>query len=126
MPAHHYVAIVDDDDSVRRSLGRLLQQAGFQPIPFASGNDFLADPLRDHFGCVLVDASLHGMTAMELQRQLIGAGPRVPIIYIASQDDPKAKADLLSTGCAGYFRKTDPAPKIIEAIRRVVRPARKR
>jgi FixJ family two-component response regulator len=118
MPVNLYVAVVDDDESVRRSLSRLLQQAGMQPIGFASAEDLLADSLREHFRCLLVDVRLGGMSGIELQQRLIAQGVRKPIIYITSHDDPDAKAEALKTGgCAGYFRKTDAGPSIIEAIR---------
>jgi FixJ family two-component response regulator len=123
MPANLYVAVVDDDESVRRALSRLLQQAGMQPIGFASGEDFLADSLREHFRCLLVDVRLGGMSGIELQRQLIAEGAHQPIIYITSHDDPAAEAEAWKAGgCAGYFRKTDGGPAIIEAIRRAVSP----
>jgi len=123
MPANLYVAVVDDDESVRRAMSRLLQQAGMQPIGFESAEDFLADPLRDHFRCLLVDVRLGGMSGIELQKRLIDLGAHQPIIYITSHDDPDAEMQARVTGgCAGYFRKTDGGPAIIEAIRRAVSP----
>ena len=119
MPAHLYVAVVEDDESVRRSLHRLLQQAGLQTIGFASAEDFLADSMRDHFQCLLLDVRLGGMSGIELQQRLIALGVHKPVIYITSHDDPDAKTEALSTGgCFGYFSKTDPGPRIIEAVRR--------
>ena len=120
MPAHQYVAIVDDDESVRRSLSRLLQQAGFHPIAFASGEDFLADPLHTHVDCLLVDIRLRAMTGIELHQKVVAEGSHVPVIYITAFDDPAAKAEAMRAGCAGFFRKTDAGPEIIEAIRRVI------
>ena len=120
MPAHQYVAIVDDDESVRRSLSRLLQQAGFHPIAFASGEDFLADPLHSHVDCLLVDIRLRAMTGIELHQKVVAEGSQVPVIYITAFDDPAAKTEAMRAGCAGFFRKTDAGPEIIEAIRRVI------
>ena len=64
-PFRRYVAVIDDDASLCRSLARLLQHAGFQAITFESGEQFLADPLRSHFGCLLVDIQLGGMSGIE-------------------------------------------------------------
>lgn len=125
MPAHVYVAIVDDDESVRRSLSRLLQQAGFHPIPFSSAEDFIADALRPHFSCLLVDVRLGAMSGLELHQHLLAEGMRVPVIYITAHDDPATKEEALSSGCAGYFRKTDPGPRIIEAIWRATASAQR-
>ena len=120
MPAHKYIAIVDDDESVRRSLSRLLQQAGFHPIAFASGEDFLADPLHTLVDCLLVDIRLRAMTGIELHQKVVAEGSQVPVIYITAFDDPAAKAEAIRAGCAGFFRKTDAGPEIIEAIRQVI------
>lgn len=124
MPARQYIAIVDDDESVRRSLGRLLRQAGFHPIAFASGEDFLVDPLHSHVDCLLVDIRLQGMTGIELHQKVAAEGSRVPVIYITAFDDPAAKEAAIRTGCSGFFRKTDAGPEIIDTIRRVIAPSR--
>ena len=50
------VAIIDDDASANRALGRLLRGAGFDPRGFDSAESFLADPARSAFGCLLVDS----------------------------------------------------------------------
>jgi FixJ family two-component response regulator len=123
MPAHLYVAIVDDDESVARSMSRLLQQAGFHPIAFTSAEQFLEDPLRTHFGCLLVDIQLGGMTGIELHQALIAQGVRVPVIYLTAHDDPASREEALRLGCTAFFRKTDASQNIIAAIRgATVRP----
>lgn len=124
MPTHQYVAIVDDDESVRRSLSRLLLQAGFHPIAFASAEDFLADTLHTHVDCLLVDIRLRAMTGIELHQKVVAEGSQVPVIYITAFDDPEAKAEAMRAGCAGFFRKTDAGPDIIAAIRHVIGPSR--
>jgi FixJ family two-component response regulator len=124
MARHQYIAIVDDDASVRRSLCRLLEQSGFHPIAFASGEDFLSDPLRTHVDCLLVDIRLQEMTGIELHQKVVAEGMRVPVIYITAFDDPAAKAAAMHFGCAGFFLKTDAGPEIIEAIRGVIAPSR--
>ena len=117
MPRRSYIAVVDDDESLCRSLARLLHQAGYQPVTFVSAEDFLADPLRPHFECVIVDVQLGGMSGIELHKQLNLAGNRAPVIYITAFDDPRAKAEATQAGCAGFFRKSDGAPEILSAIR---------
>ncbi|HEU4690131.1 MAG TPA: response regulator, partial [Vicinamibacterales bacterium] len=119
MTARRYVAVIDDDASLCRSLARLLQLSGFQPITFESAEQFLADPLRTHFGCLLVDVQLGGMTGIEMHQKLIEEGNRTPVIYITAFDDPRAQADAAKLGYAGYFRKTDAGQAILDAVRKV-------
>ena len=118
MTERRYIGVIDDDESVRRSLGRLLQLAGFQPVLFPSAEEFLADPLRPYLRCLLVDIRLGGMSGIELHRQLIAEGSRVPLIYITAHDDADARAAALEKNCVGLFRKTDPGADIIAAITR--------
>ena len=118
MQGRRYVAIVDDDESMCRSMSRLLEQAGFHPISFSSAEEYLADPVRMQFACLVVDIQLGGMSGIELHRNLMSQGVRTPVIYVTAYDDPIARADALDSGCAGFFRKTDPGADIIASIRR--------
>jgi FixJ family two-component response regulator len=112
------VAIIDDDASANRALGRLLRGAGFEPSGFDSAESFLADPSRLAFACLLVDIQLTGMSGLELQRQLQAEGSRLPLIFITAYDDPVYRAEAIRRGCMGFFRKTDPGSLIVDALRR--------
>ena len=111
-----YVAIVDDDDSVRRSFGRLLRAAGFQPITYASAESFLADTKHPQFGCLVLDIRLGGISGIELAQRLAAVGNNTPVIFITAYEDPKVRLAAEAVGCAAYFRKTDSAAEILEAI----------
>ena len=124
MTPSRYIAVVDDDASLCRSLARLLLLSGYQPITFESAEQFLQDPLRTHFGCLLVDIQLGGMSGIEMHRRLLEEGNRTPVIYITAFDDPRAQADAAGLGCAAYFRKTDAGNDILEAVRKVTTPPR--
>jgi FixJ family two-component response regulator len=126
MNPRRYIGIIDDDESLRRSLGRLLQLAGFQTVLFQSAEEFLVDPLRRHLRCLLVDIRLGGMSGIELHQHLIAEGSTIPVIYITAHDDPEIRADALDNECAGFFRKTDPGDDIIAAVTRATSAARGR
>ena len=123
MSARRYVAVIDDDASLSRSLARLLMLSGYQAITFESAEQFLADPLRGHFGCLLVDVQLGGMTGIEMHGKLLEEGNRTPVVYITAFDDPRARAAALKLGCAGFFQKTDAGPEILETVRRITAAA---
>jgi FixJ family two-component response regulator len=114
------VAIIDDDASANRALGRLLRGAGFAPTGFDSAESFLADPSRPSFGCLLVDIQLTGMSGLELQRQLQAEGSQLPVIFITAHDDPAYRAEAIRRGCVGFFRKTDPGALIVDTLRRAM------
>lgn len=119
MPYRRYVAVIDDDESLCRSLARLLQQAGYQAITFHSAEAFLEDTLRTHFGCLLVDVQLGGMSGLDMYARLKEQGIATPVVYITAHDDPRARAQALAMGCAGYFHKTDAGFDILETVRRL-------
>ena len=114
-----YIAVIDDDESLCRSLSRLLNVAGYRPVTFLSAEDFLQDTQRPEFGCLLIDIQLGGMSGIELHRRLLADGVATPVIYITAFDDPSARLDAENSGAAGFFRKTDAGQDILKAISRV-------
>jgi len=114
-----YVAVVDDDENICRSFGRLLRASGFQPITYDSAESFLADQKHPQFGCLVLDIQLGGISGIELAERLLAVGQHTPIIFITAHDDPKARSAAEALGCAAYFRKTDSGKDVLEAIRRV-------
>jgi DNA-binding NtrC family response regulator len=64
------IAVIDDDASLCRSLSRLLRLAGYEPCAFTSAEQFMADPRRERFGCLLVDIQLGGISGLEMPRLL--------------------------------------------------------
>ena len=119
-PESTYVAVIDDDPSVGRSVGRLLSALGIYSIAYTSAEAFLADTKRPKFDCLLLDIQLGGMSGPDLARRLAAAGSVTPVIYITAHDEPESRAEALATGCAGYFRKTDSGSELFEAIRRAI------
>lgn len=114
-----YIAVVDDDEKVCQSFGRLLRAAGFQPITYFSAEAFLVDRKQPRFDCLVLDVQLGGMSGIELAQRLVAQGASPPFIFITAHDDPAARAEAEAAGCAAYFQKTDSGAQVLEAIRRV-------
>jgi FixJ family two-component response regulator len=119
-----YVAVVDDDENVCRSFGRLLRAAGFHAITYDSAESFLADSKRPQFGCLVLDIQLGGISGIELAERLAAVDQRTPLIFITAHDDPEVRSAAKALGCAAYFQKTDPGKEVLEAIRRVIQVGR--
>jgi FixJ family two-component response regulator len=111
-----YVAVVDDDESLRQSLSRLLRAAGFQPIAYPSAEAFLDDDKRPGFDCLVLDIRLGGMSGLELQKQLAASSLATPVVFITAHDDPKVREQAVAAGCAGCFRKSDSGKAVLAAI----------
>ena len=115
-----YIAVIDDDESLCRSMGRLLRAAHFQPITYPSAEAFLTDTNHPKFDCLLLDIQLRGMSGLDLSRRLSATKNGTPVVFITAHDDPEARAQAEASDCAGYFRKTDSGADVLAAIRRVI------
>ena len=111
-----YVAVVDDDESVCRSLSRLLRVSGFHAVPYLSAEAFLADTKRPHFDCLVLDIHLGGLSGIELNEQLAAAGSITPVIFLTAHSEEDVRIRALRTPCAAYLRKTEAAATVLAAI----------
>ncbi len=118
-----YVAVIDDDESFRQSLARLLRAADYQPVTYPSAEDFLADTKHPRFDCMLLDITLGGISGLELGRRLAAGGSTVPIVYITAHDDPKTRAEAQTAGCAGFVSKIQPRDILLDTLARAVKSA---
>ena len=120
MTQNYYVAVVDDDEEICRSLSRLLRADHFQPITYSSAEAFLADTKHPRFDCLIFDIQLGGMSGLELKSRLSAVADGTPVVFITAFDDPEVRAQAKALGCAAYFRKTDRGAEVLAAIRRAV------
>src|SRR2546428_10029047 len=92
------ISVVDDDDSVRESLGGLIRSVGFVVKVFASAEEFLnSDHLRNTH-CLILDVRMPGMNGLELQRQLAVSDRKIPIIFIMVYGDEEVRSRVLNGG----------------------------
>jgi DNA-binding NtrC family response regulator len=74
------IHVVDDDESLRTALLRLLDAAGFNARGYASVGDFLLQPPPDSPGCVLLDVRMPGPSGLDLQAALLRQGNALPVV----------------------------------------------
>ncbi len=118
----NYVAVVDDDDSFLRAIGRLLRAAGFEPVAYSSAEAFLADTARPTPDCAVLDIHLGGISGLDLRRQLNAQGSTVPVIFVTAHDEPKVREEAEQVGCSAYLRKPVPGRLLLEAISKALKP----
>jgi FixJ family two-component response regulator len=109
------IAIVDDDPSVRRSLHRLVQSAGYAVETFGSAREFLEWLSNGQAACLVLDIHMNEMSGFELQERLA-----VPIVFITSHDDAVTRARIEKSGAAGHLWKPFDEQSVLSAIRRAV------
>ena len=116
MKTHALVAVVDDDESIRKALQRLLRAAGLAVTTFACGEDFIESIVHLRPDCLILDMDMPGMTGADVQRVLSRRGERVPVIIIAGRDDPHTEARCRAAGAAAYLRKPIDAQILLTAV----------
>ena len=110
------IYIVDDDNSVRRALGRLIRSEGLNSEAFASGEQFLAGLPDDAQGCVVMDIRMPGLTGHDVQERLRIRGQRIPVIALSAQDDDESRNRARKLGAVAFFRKPVDDQALLDSI----------
>ena len=117
-----YVAVVDDDDSFARAIGRLLRASGFEVQTYSSAEAFLASKSLPPPECLVLDVQLGGMSGVELQRRLRELGNLTPIIFVTAHDAPAVREEATQAGCIAYLRKPVGRQALLEAVEKALHP----
>jgi FixJ family two-component response regulator len=116
LPKTGIIAIVDDDAPLREALGSVLKAAGFVIDTFASAEEFLESPRRNHTNCLILDVRLPGMSGIELQRRLLDANYGVPIIFVTAHGDGDLRDLVMKAGAAGFLNKPVRSETLLKEI----------
>jgi FixJ family two-component response regulator len=111
-----FIAVVDDDPSVVKSLVRALRLDGYEVATFGSGRDFLRAVSTSLPRCLVLDVHMPEMNGFELQDQLAAQGVCVPIIFVTAHDTPQTRARAHHTGSFGFFLKPFDPKALFKAI----------
>jgi len=104
-PISKVVAIVDDDESLQRSLQDLIESGGLSSICFSSAEEFLDYDCRDKVSCLIADIRMPGMSGLELQAKLKAERRRIPIIFITAHGDAKMRVHAIREGAVEFLGK---------------------
>jgi FixJ family two-component response regulator len=112
------ICLVDDDPSVRRSVGRLLQSDGFEVLAFSEPHFFLDYLSNNPVEVAVLDIWMERMTGMELLAQLCAKSPRTRTIFITGHEDPAARTTVLGAGAFAFFVKPFDDAEFLHSVRR--------
>ena len=116
------IAIVDDDQSVRKSLSRWIRSLGFRAEAYDSAEAFLQSDNLDHTACLVLDVKLPGMSGLDLQRHLNAVHP-LPIIFVSAHGDQGVRERALAAGAIAFMNKPFSSDSLLQAIERVLKRA---
>jgi FixJ family two-component response regulator len=110
------IHLIDDDDSLRVALGRLLKAAGFEVASYSSAGEFLMNPPPDAPGCLVLDVRMPGPSGLELQAALTRQGCRLPIIFLTGHGDIPMSVRAIKAGAIDFLTKPVERQALLEAI----------
>jgi len=112
--------VVDDDASVRKSLSRVISQAGYRVEAYTSSREFLARVPGPGPSCLVLDVRMPGITGLELQQTLAGAVHEMPIVFITGHGDIPMSVKAMKAGAVDFLTKPFVRKDLLDAIARAV------
>jgi len=110
------VAIVDDDQSVQRSLRDLIESDGLSALCFSSAEQFLDSQARSKVACLIADIRMPGMSGFELQAKLKAERCRVPVIFITAHGDAEMRTLAMGDGAVEFLTKPFNDAVLLEVV----------
>lgn len=111
------VAVIEDDQSYRAAVQRLLKSAGLPVQSFDSAEAFLNSGRQHETGCLIADIRMPGMSGLELQSKLNSDRCPIPTIFITAHGDEKIRLQAMRGGAVKFFTKPFDCETLLEAVR---------
>jgi FixJ family two-component response regulator len=111
------VAIIEDDESYRVAVQRLLKSAGLQVKSFDSAETFLDSGQQHETGCLISDIRMPGMSGLELQSKLNSDHCPIPTIFITAHGDEKMRMQAMRGGAVTFLTKPFDGEALLDFVR---------
>jgi FixJ family two-component response regulator len=115
------IAIVDDDESVLRSLQDLIESDGLTALCFGSSEQFLDSEARNRAACLIADIRMPGMSGLDLQERLKAERCEIPIIFITAHGDAKMRSRAMRDGAVEFLSKPFNDAVLLEIVHAAVK-----
>lgn len=110
------IAVVDDEESVRKAVVRVLRAAGFAVQGFSSGDEFLRSWHFDRPDCLVLDLQMPDISGTEVQRALNLAGAHFPVVIITAHDAPALREECIRLGAIAYLCKPLDVRSLLDTV----------
>ena len=114
------VFVIDDDQSVRKSLQRLLDAAGHKTELFNSASEFLSRSPHPGPSCIIIDVRMPGLTGIDLQKALIDSGRDEQLVFITAHGDIPMCAQAMKAGAVDFLPKPFKPKQLMESVERAL------
>ena len=113
------IYILDDDESVLRSLKLLMVSYGFAVETFSSAEEFFKVVPNSAIGCLILDIHIPGLNGWDTQKRLTKTGYNLPVIVITADKDDRFKEKALKAGAVGFLQKPFEDHYLLHMVNRV-------
>ncbi len=120
MPEPETIAVIDDDDSIRKALVRVLSNAGLKVLAFSSAQDFLAIAESEPVSCVVSDLRMPDIDGLHLQAALVERMPHVAIVFLTGHGDISSSVQAMKSGAVDFLEKPVKRAELLRAINQAV------
>jgi FixJ family two-component response regulator len=115
------VFIVDDEDSVVRSVERLIRAQGYNVFAYRSAREFLRHFQRPQQpGCLVLDLAMPGLSGIDVQRRLADTGCDLPIVFITGHGDVPTTVRAMKAGAIDFLTKPFDERDLLQAVRQAI------
>ena len=114
------IFLIDDDESLRRSLSRQLTHAGWKVEAFASALDFLERASYEGTGCVVLDVRLPEMMGPELHVEMVNRGMTLPVVFLTGHGDVPTSVNAMKRGAVDFLTKPVDGDLLAATIRAAI------
>ncbi len=111
-----HVYLIDDDESMRLSLTRMLRELGYLVEDYASAQVFLENSVPVSPAVILLDMQMPDMTGLDLQEALLKLGRKTPIIFVSGQSHPNQIVQSLKKGALDFLFKPFNLEELLRAV----------
>ena len=118
------VFVVDDDESIRRSLSRLIRSIGLDVQTFATSAAFLAAPRPDRPACAVLDLRMPGASGLAIQEELTRADADIPIVFLTGHGNVPTSVRAMKAGAMDFLQKPLNEQELLDTIQRALERAR--
>jgi FixJ family two-component response regulator len=112
------VAIIDDDESIRRALVRMIGAVGIEVLAFSSAKEFLAVVGNERVSCVVSDLRMPEIDGLHLQTALAERMPEVALVFVTGHGDVPSTVQAMKSGAVDFLEKPVKRADLLEAIAR--------
>src|SRR6185436_3732930 len=113
-PESPVIHVVDDDESFRTSMARMLRGFGYRVTVYESGDHFVQSPPEPAPGCVLLDVQMSGLNGLQLQDRMAELVSDLPIIFLTGRGDIPTSVRAIKAGAEDFLSKPVAKDKLLE------------